>query len=267
MKTNGIINSSRNIEDVEVASIMLPYFFVGQRLENKITPSLQGALVQDTPVDWDLVEKEVKLSALKDGQFFLDHQFGGNRRAQAQMFGAFLPLNLCPRKDTADKLTQLIDKYDLAYSDEFDRAIPDFKSFGLPIHEQYLDGKVRYDHALLKIDNAEQGISFLRQSEFRYVTGIGGMSFAEYSERAKNLGLTTFPNRTERWMDATPPNNEMVAAWQALRIECDKSRHIAASAPAEWKDSADFARWLSRGPGYEVDPKDVVVTLVYENYD
>ena len=202
----------------------------------------------------------------------MDHQFGGNRCAQAQMFGAFLPLNLCPKKDAADKLTTLIDKYDLAYhhttlDKEWEKAIPDFGALDLPIQKPHPNDDVRFDHALLKITDTDHGISFLRKNGFRYVTGIGGMSFAEYSKHAKGLGLTTFPNRTERWLDATPPNDEMVAAWQALQIKCEQDRHIAASVPAEWKDSADFAHWLSRGPNYEVDPKDVVVALVYENYD
>lgn len=267
MKTKGIINSSRNIEDREVKEILFPYLFIGIRLDNTLTPNLRAALAADTPVQWDSLEKEFKLSALKDGQFFIDHQFGGNRCVQAKMFGAVLPLKLCGRRDVSDGLNELIDKYDLAYPDEFEKAVPDFKAFGLPIHGQYLDGKMRYDHALLKIDDAERGIAFLRQNAFRYVTAIGGMSFEEYSKRAKALGLTTFPNRTERWLDAAPPNKETIAAWQALRIECEESRHIASTAPAEWTDSADFAQWLGRGPGYEVNPKDVVVALVWENYD
>lgn len=267
MKTKGIINSSRNIEDRTIKGILFPYFFIGLRLDDTLQPVLRAALAHDAHVEWDLFEKEFKLSALKDGQFFIDHQFGGNRCVQAAMFGAVLPLKLCSSHGLKAGLLELIDKYDLAYSDEFEKAIPDFMALGLPIYGQYLDGKARYDHALLKIDDAERGIAFLNQNAFRYVTDIGGMSFEEYSKRASDLGLTIFPNRTERWLGAAPPNKETISAWQALRIECEASRHIAASAPAEWKNSADFANWLSRGPGYEVNPKDIVVALVWENYD
>ena len=272
MKTRGIISSGRNVEDWTAREILWPFLFIGLRLDNKPSTLIHEILHRDSPLDWAAVEKEFKLSALKDGQFIFSHQFAGHRCAQAEMFGAILPLKLSNRQDVANKLIELMNEYELAYhgiaqDDDWLRAIPAYKAFGLPIYEPNRSDPIRYDHALLKIADTEQGLSFLKQNEFRYVTGIGGMSFAEYSERAKGLGLTTFSNRTERWLDATPPSNETVVAWQALRIECEESRHIAASAPAEWKDSADFARWLSRGPGYEVDPKDVVVALVYENYD
>lgn len=266
MKTKGIISEWRNIEDSEVPEKLWPFFFIGLRLDNEPDTLIHRVLGDASRMDWSAVEKEFKLSALKDGQFFIKHQFGGNRCVQAEMFGAALPLMLCGRPDVSAQLIALIDKYDLAYSSEFDKAIPDFKAFGLPIHEQYLDGNVRYDHALLKIDNTQKGIDFLRQNEFRYVTGIGGMSNAEFGERAKAIpGVTVDP---ERFLaDIKPPPQESVGIWQALLDESKQSRHIAASAPAEWKDSTDFARWLSRGPGYEVDPKDIVVALVYENYD
>lgn len=267
MKTRGIISSGRNVEDWTALEMLWPFFFVGVRLDNKSGSLIHEILLHnDNPLDRDAIEIEFKLSALKDGQFFLSHQFGGNRCVQAEMFGAVLPLKLCGRRGVSDRLNVLIDKYDLAYPDDFEKAIPDFKAFGLPIHEQYLDGKIRYDHALLKIADTEQGIAFLRHNEFRYVTGIGGMSNTEFGERAKKIpGITVDP---ERFLaDRNPPPKEVTGAWQALRDESDQSRHIAASAPAEWKGSADFADWLSRGPGYEVNPKDVVVALVWENYD
>jgi len=267
MKTKGIINSSRNIEDRGVSTLLLPYFFVGQRLDDDLSPLLRDLLTQDGPVDWEEAEKALKLSGLRDGQFFLDHQFGGHRCVQAQMFGAFFPLALCGQQGIANELLQLIDKYDVAYSDGLGNAIADFKSLGLPIHEQYLDGEIRYDHALLKIADTDSGLTFLRQNGFSYVTGIGGMNFEEYAERARVLGLTTLPNRTERWLDEKPPGEGKIAAWQLLLSECEKSRHIAKSAPSEWKSSTEFARWLSRGPGFEVAPGKIIMALAYENYD
>lgn len=267
MKTKGVINSSRNIEDRGVSTLLLPYFFVGQRLDNNLSPLLKGLLTQDSPFDWAEAEKALKLSSLRDGQFFIDHQFGGHRCVQAQMFGAFFPLSLCGQQGIANELLKLIGEYDVAYSDGLGKAIAGFKALGLPIHEQYLDGEIRYDHALLKIADTDSGLAFLRQKGFSYVTEIGGMNFEEYTERARALGLTTFPNRTERWLDEKSPDKEKLAAWQLLLRECAESRHIRKSTPAEWKSSTEFARWLSRGPGYEIDPGEIIMALAYENYD
>lgn len=268
MKRKGIISTSRNIEDWNVPELLWPYFLIGLRLDNKPDTMIHKMFWDDAPLDWPAVEKEFKVSALKEGQFFIKHQFAGHRCTQAEMFGVILPLKLSGRPETSARLIELINKYDLAYSDDYDKAIPDYKAFGLSIHEQYLDDKIRYDHALLKITDAENGIGFLRRNEFRYVTGIGGMSNAEFSERTKALGLSVDPERhLKGLLGPKPANAEAISAYQRLRIECEDSHYIAASAPAEWKDSVEFARWLSRGPGYEVDPKDIVVALVYENYD
>lgn len=268
MKTKGIISTGRNIEDWNVPELLWPYFFIGLRMDN--TPGkLINTIFHDdySLLDRDAVENELKLSTLKEGQFFIAHEFAGHRCTKAEMFGAILPLKLSGNPNASAQLIELINKYDLDYSSEFDKAIPDFKAFGLPIHEQYLDGKIRYDHALLKIADTENGITFLRENKFRYVTGIGGMSNAEFSARTKALGLNVDSGRHLKGILAPKPApKEAVSAYQRLRVECEESRHIAASAPAEWKNSAEFARWLSRGPGYEVDPKDIVVALVYENF-
>lgn len=266
MKTKGIISASRNMEDWMVPELLRPFFFIGLRLDNKPNSTIHKILWSDDPLDWPAVEKELKISTLKEGQFFIDHEFAGHSCAHAEMFGALLPLKLSGRQDIANGLIEKIAKYDFDLANEFDKAVPDFMSLGLHIYDQYLDGKIRYDQALLKIADADKGIAFLRQNEFRYVTGIGGMSNAEFAERTKALGLSADPERHLKGILAPKPApKEAVAAYQHLRIECEESRHIAASAHAEWKDSTDFARWLSRGPGYEVDPKDIVVALVYEN--
>lgn len=266
MKTKGIISASRNIEDWMVPQLLCPYFFIGLRLDNKPDATIHKTLWSDDPLDWPAVEKELNLAALKEGQFFINHEFAGHRCTHADMFGAILPLKISGHPDVSSQLVELITKFDMDYSSEFEKAIPEFKAFGLAIHEGYLDGKIRYDQALLKIADTENGIRFLRQNEFRYVTGIGGMSNAEFAERTKALGLNADPERHLKGILAPKPAlQEAVSAYQRLRIECEESRHVAASARAEWKNSADFARWLSRGPGYEVDPNDIVVALVYEN--
>lgn len=271
MKKKGIISSCRNAEDSEVLEMLWPFFFIGLRLDNKPGALVHRILGDASPLDKNAVEREFNLSAMKDGQFIFSHQFAGHRCAQAKMFGAVLPLKVSGRQDVAKKLNELMDAYDLAYhgisqDDDWLRAIPAYKAIGLSIYEPSRNDLIRYDHALLKVTDADQGLSFLKHNEFRYVTAIGGMSNAEFGERAKAIpGITVDP---ERFLaEVKRPPEEAITAWQALLDESEASRHIAASAAVEWKDIADFSEWLSRGPGYEVDPKDVVVALVWENYD
>lgn len=271
MKVSGIINDFREISDSGTREVLLPCAFVGLRLAHSLT--LTGAFSEKISLDRFAIEKLLNLSAFQAGQFIIEHQFAGNRCDRAVLFGVFFPLNLCETPKVRDELGRMLDSENLAYDIEspggFEEAIADFKGIGLPIYEEYDYNGVNFGHGFLKVLNSDQGLAFLRENKFRYVTGIGGMSNAEVAERVKGIpGLIVDPAQyLNEEYPKDPPPKELVNAWYSLKAECAKSRRVSSSARADWKSIADFAAWLSRGPGYEVNPKDVIVSLLYENYD
>lgn len=282
LKRSGLVDDSGNdLQEWGVLELFYPSVFLGIELnyeEFPKTATFHYTNRQDA-------EEEIG-AALKDGQFVIQHQFGGTSCAKTLPFGIFCPLNRdeYPIQQLRAAISSLkppsIDSFpDPASEEVWAKAMAAIGPLRLVPGKRGPERHIRSNEtgaheAFVRFSDLDNLYPWLRE-HFQYVTEISGMDANEI--RAAFLEATGVEIDPTRWwteqdkLAAAMIRDDQRPSFFAPHDRA-RQRQVTGLSRLPWHGIAEFGQWLAVGLGggrvkRKVTPGDLTAALIWQNSD
>ena len=202
---------------------------------------------------------------MRDGQFFLNHIFGGTACSSRELWGIFLPISTCDDRDIIGKLSSLAERR-WYMQNEFSTVGP-FEL--MPEAGGSADGS---NEALVPFTNIDKVYSWLKSHKFRYVAEFSGPDMDD---------LRLDPLVRARLSNSSLSDPGDAALANGIVEGASICREISRSSPLTWENLKQFAQWLScdgkfplerqrymhQGNNYVTEPAKISIAFIYGNSD